>query len=101
MLLLKRYLALFYKLLFCGLRREELLLLKVRDIDFERKILTVQDENSKIPSTRKIPLLSQTTMYLKDYLIAQKTYALLYLFVSPLRDGRLSYGGLTDVVKAL
>lgn len=101
MLLVKRNLALFYTLLFCGLRREELLLLKVRDIDFERKVLTVRAENSKIPRTRNIPLHSQTSMYIKDYLIARKSYTTPFLFVSSLRDDRLSYAGLTDVVKSL
>lgn len=100
-LLLKRNLAMFYTLLFCGLRREELLLLKVRDVDFERKILTVRAENSKIPRTRNLPLHSQVSMYLKDYLKERKSYTTPFLFVSRSRDDRLSYEGLNEIVKSL
>ena len=101
LLLLKRNLVLFYILLFCGLRREELLLLQVRDIDMERKILTVRAETSKIPRTRHLPMHSQIVMYLRDYLKERKHLTTPYLIVSIRRDDRLSYDGLKHLVNKL
>jgi integrase/recombinase XerD len=101
LLLMKRNLAMFYTLLYCGLRREELITLHIRDIDFERKLLTVRAENSKIPRTRHIPLHSQAIMYLKDYLKERKSYTTPFLFVSRHKDTMLSRDGLTDIVKTL
>jgi integrase/recombinase XerD len=100
-LVLKRNLVLFYILLFCGLRKQELLLLKVRDIDFERKMLTVSADTSKSGRTRHIPLHSSTIMYLKDYLSARKKYTTPNLFVSSLRDEKLSADGLIHVIQKL
>ncbi len=96
--LLKRNLVLFYILLFCGLRREELLLLQLRDIDIERRILTVRAETSKIPRTRYVPLHSQVILYLKDYLRERKHLTTPYLIVSSMRDDGLSYDGLKHLV---
>ena len=96
--LLKRNLAMFYVLLFCGLRREELLLLQIRDLDFERKVLTVRAETSKIPRTRHIPLHSQVIMYLRDYLRERRNNTTPYLFVSSQRDDRLTRDGLNQLV---
>jgi integrase/recombinase XerD len=100
-LLLKRNLVLFYILIFCGLRREELLLLQIRDIDFERKMLTVRGDTSKSGRTRQIPLHSTTIMYLKDYLIARKKYVTPYLIVSKSRDERLTTNGLKHLIQKL
>ncbi len=92
--ILKRNLALFHVLLFCGLRREELVLLQVRDIDFDRKMLTVRGETSKVNRTRYIPLHSQVIMHLKDYIQERKRYSSQYLFVSSTRDRGMSIPGL-------
>ena len=100
-LLLKRNLVIFYILLFCGLRKGELLLLQVRDIDLDRKIVTVRAETSKIPRTRRIPLHSDLVIYLKDYLIARKKFTTPYLIVSSTRDDRFSYDGLKHLVRKL
>jgi integrase len=101
LLLLKRNLVLIYVLLFCGLRREELLFLQLRDIDFERKTLTVRAETSKIPRTRHLPLHSQVIMHLKDYLQERRKFITPYLIVSSSRDDRLSYDGLKHLVNKL
>jgi site-specific recombinase XerD len=98
LLILKRNLVLFYILLFCGLRREELMLLQVRDIDFERKILTVRGDTSKSGLTRQVPLHSTCVMHLKDYLAARKKYTTPYLIVSSSHDERLSLDGLIHLV---
>jgi integrase/recombinase XerD len=100
-LILKRNLVMFYILLFCGLRRQELLLLQVRDIDIERRILTVRAETSKIPRTRYIPLHSQTIFHLKNYLIERKKYSTPYLIVSNNIDDRLGQGGLKKLLDKL
>ncbi|MDB5226641.1 MAG: hypothetical protein JWN78_834 [Bacteroidota bacterium] len=99
--LLKRNLTIFYILLFCGLRREELLFLQIRDIDMERKILTVRAETSKIPRTRYIPIHSQLLLQLKDYLRERREYTSPFLIVSSKGDNRLSYEGLNNLVDTL
>lgn len=100
-ILAKRNLAMFYVFLFCGLRKEELLQLQVRDVDLERKILTVRAETSKIPRTRQIPLHTTTVMYLTDYLRERRQKQTPFLFVSNSRDDRISTNGLTDIVTEL
>jgi integrase len=100
-LLLKRNLVIFHILLFCGLRREELILLQVRDIDFDRKMLTVRAETSKVKRTRYIPLHSQLIMYLKDYLQERRKYTTSLLLVSATKDKELCIGGLKHLVKKL
>jgi integrase/recombinase XerD len=97
-LLMKRNLVIFYTLLFCGLRREELLCLTIRDIDLERRILTVRAETSKIPRTRYIPLHSQLLFHLKEYLKERKQFTTPYLIVSSKQDDGLSFDGLKHLV---
>jgi len=101
LLLLKRNLVLFYTLLFCGLRKEELLLLQVRDIDFERKIITIRADTSKSGRSRTLPLHTTLHMYLKDYLAARKSYTTPYLIVSSARDHQLSEYGLNHWVEKM
>lgn len=97
----KRNLLIFYVLLFCGLRREELILLQVRDIDLQRKILTVRGDTSKSGRTRHLPIHSQIMVYLKDYLAERKKLATPYLIASSTRDDKLSYDGLKHLVATL
>ena len=92
--LLKRNLVLFYLLLFCGLRREELILLQIRDIDLQRKVLTIRADNSKTGRSRLLPLHSTTIMHLTDYLNARKRYTTPYLFASSIKDEGLTLNGL-------
>lgn len=100
-LILKRNLALFYLLLLCGLRREELMLLQIRDIDFERKILTIRADTSKSGKSRQIPLHSSLIMYLKDYLMTRKRFTTPFLIVSSAKDEKLSYEGLKHLVEKI
>jgi len=99
--ILKRNLVLFYILLFCGLRREEVMLLQVRDIDFEKKILTVRSETSKSGRSRQLPLHSTCIMHLKDYLNARKDYTTPNLLVSSKRDEPLTYAGLKHLIERI
>lgn len=100
-LLLKRNLAIFYILLFCGLRREELILLQIRDLDFERRIITVRAETSKSNKTRSLPLHSTTILHLKDYLHERKKYTTPYLIVSSTRDNRYTLDGMQHLITTL
>jgi len=97
-LLFKRNLVLFSLLLFCGLRREEVMLLQIRDINLIQKQLTIRSESSKSGKTRLIPLHSSTLMHLKDYLNERKKYTTPYLIVSNRRDDKLTHNGLKHLV---
>jgi site-specific recombinase XerD len=98
MLLFKRNLVIFYLLLYCGLRKEELLLLQVRDIDFERKTVTIRGDTSKSGRTRLIPLHSTTLMHMKDYLSERKDSRTPRLILSTQREHGLSETGLKHLV---
>jgi len=100
-LLLKRNLTLFHLLLFCGLRKEELMSLQVRDIDFERNCLTVRGDTSKSGKSRQLPLHSSLVMYLKDYLQERKKYNTPFLVVSSKQDEKLSIDGLKHLVQKI
>jgi site-specific recombinase XerD len=100
-LVLKRNLLLIYIFLFCGLRREEVLSLQIRDLDLERKLLTVRKEISKSARTRQVPIHQQVELLLKDYLKERKTYTCQYLFVSSNGDHHLSADGLEHVIGKL
>lgn len=100
-LLLKRNVVLLHLLLFCGLRKGELMSLQVRDIDFERRSVTIRGDTSKSGKTREIPLHSSVMMYLKDYFSARKTYTTPYVIVSSNRDEKLTDNGLKHLIDKL
>lgn len=100
-LLFKRNLLLLHLLIYCGLRKEELIHLKIPDIDFERKTATVRAATSKSGRTRLLPLNSATVMHLQDYLRQRKGYTTPYLLVSSSRDDKLTYNGLKHLVEKL
>ncbi len=101
LLILKRNLLLFYLLLFCGLRREELLRLQVRDFDLDKRHLTIRAENSKSQKTRRIPLHPEIIIRYKDYLNQRSEFATQFIFVSSNQDRNLSSGGLEHIVRKL
>ena len=100
-LILRRNLALFYLLLFCGLRKGELLQLQIRDLDIEKRILTIRAEASKTQKSRDIPLQSNTLMVIKEYLQARRGYTTPFLIVSSKCDVALTPEGLNHIVDAL
>lgn len=100
-LTLKRDRTIFYILLFCGLRKSELLGLQIRDVNLEKKILVVRGETSKSKRTRTIPINPILAVHLKDYLDERtKTgYTTPYLIVSTTRDNKFSLGGMKHWVE--
>lgn len=98
---LKRNLVIFHIFIFCGLRKEEVLSLQIRDIDLQKRIITVRKETSKSGRTRLVPLHTYVIMHLKDYLNERKGYASPYLFVSSTKDDKLSSDGLLHLVNKL
>lgn len=101
LLILKRNLVIFHLLLLCGLRREELLQLQIRDIDLDRRILGIRSETSKSGRSRSIPLHSSLIVYLKDYLHIRKQAKCPSLLVSSKGDSSFSDAGLKHLVDNL
>ncbi len=83
--------AMFTVLTLVGLRRGELLNLKVADINFEVGTLLVQASTSKSRTSRVIPMPIALTNVLRDYIMLRKEYAHVLcsdLWVSSRGDGR-------------
>ncbi len=99
----KRNIAMFCVLLCCGLRKGELLGLKILDIDLQRKILTVRAETSKSKINRCIPLNTMALKKLEDYLneLRKKNYQSPYLFVSENSDTEFTDHGFKHLIEKL
>ena len=102
-LALRRDTAMISLLLFCGLRLGEFISLEVRDIDFEKQLLTVRGQTSKSKRTRYIPIHPTLLFHLRDYIAERnrQRYATQYLLVSVAADQALSRHGLKHWVKSL
>jgi integrase len=101
--LLKRDMAMIGILTFCGLRRNELVLIEVRDVDLFSGFITVQPDTSKSKRMRKVPINLQLRMYLKEYLDERRRRGCKtsYLFVANARDRRLELPGLKHWVNRI
>lgn len=99
-LIRKRNLTLIAVPLYCGLRKGELIRLKLLDLDFERKTLTVRAENSKSRRDRVIPMNRFVVRILQDYLGERKKaqYLCPQLFVSNHGDLSFTLSGLKHTV---
>jgi len=99
----KRNWAIFMVLFCCGLRRGELLGLKVLDIDLDHKMLVVRAATSKSRLDRTIPLNVQAFLALTDYLEerAKKGYHNTCLFVSDNMDHEFTKDGLKHTIQVL
>src|SRR5229473_1545940 len=64
--------------LFCGLRRTELLSLKVGDVDLTHGMLLVRGETSKSQVSRNIPLNAQVRRALSEYLDERSQASILF-----------------------
>lgn len=96
--LLKRNLLIFYLLLYCGLRRNELINIRVRDINLPKRQLTVRGETSKSGATRILPLHPNLIPLLEDYYKERKGLTSEYLLVSSRSDKGLTSDGLNHIV---
>lgn len=99
----KRNLAIFATLLYTGVRRGELLGLQITDLDIQRRELTVRAETSKSRIRRFIPISTELTKLLRDYLTERIRRRLTtpYLFASSTRDDRLSADGLKHLIESV
>jgi len=102
-LILRRDIVMLSLLFFCGLRLGEFISLEVRDVDFEKQLLTVRGQTSKSKRTRFIPIHFTLLFHLRDYIAARNKcrYTTQYLVVSTKGDAGLSRDGLKHWVKAL
>lgn len=78
-----------------GLRGQEVINLKISDIDFERK--TIHIRQSKYKKDRIVPLSDVMAIGLKKYLEVEKPY--IWLFNGKEPDGRYSVKGLSWVMR--
>jgi integrase/recombinase XerD len=103
LLVKKRNLAVLNTFLYTGVRKSELLGLKLLDIDFERKHLVVRAEISKSKINRTIPLNSRVIDSLNDYLNERKRlgYQTNYLFVSNNSDRNFTEHGLKHMISKI
>ena len=85
-------LALIYS---AGLRGQEVINLKISDIDFERK--TIHIRQSKYKKDRIVPLAESMAVGLKKYLSAENPH--IWLFNGKEADGRYSVRGLSWVMR--
>lgn len=102
-LLRKRDTAMVSVLMYCGLRRNEILSLEMRDIDLDDGFITVRSETSKSKRTRRIPMNIYLKYDLKEYLKERKSgrYKTSALFVSNTGDQKLSVHGFKHWVERL
>jgi site-specific recombinase XerD len=78
-----------------GLRGQEVINLKISDVDFERKIIHIRQ--SKYKKDRIVPLAETMAIGLKKYLKAENPH--LWLFNGKEPDGRYSVKGLSWVIR--
>jgi len=102
-LVFKRDLTMLYLLFFCGLRKGELIGLRVADIDLEKKLITVRPETSKSKKTRCIPIHQTLFFHIKEYLKERRDqgYKTPSLLVSSSNDEGLTAHGIKHWVKRL
>lgn len=100
---LRRDTAMVSLLLFCGLRKSELLSLLVNDIDIEKREITVRKETSKSVYTRVIKMHPSLLMNIKEYIKERnnKHYKTPYFITSTKVDEQLTADGLKHWVNTL
>lgn len=102
-LLRRRNLALFAILLYTGIRRGELLGLRISDLNLERREITVRAATSKARRSRVIPLNSRALSAVVDYLaeLRRARYSTEHLFPADSRTGALTKDGLAHLVRSV
>lgn len=99
----KRNLALFVTLLYTGIRKSELLNIKMYDLDLERGELKVDAVTSKSKRHKTVPLNALVRRRLLDYIDERrkKGYTTPYLFASDNRDEPLTDQGLKHLIRRI
>lgn len=102
-LILKRDMAMIHILLFTGLRKGEFIGLQGRDIDMDRKTITVRAETSKSKRSRLIPIHPTLMLHLQEYIQERNRlrYRTEYLTVSSTGDIGLTVHGVKHWVQRL
>jgi site-specific recombinase XerD len=98
-----RDLAMVNVFMFCGVRRGELLGIRVTDVDFGKGVLRINGATSKSKTTRYVPLNRVVLQSLDEYMTARKQRCVQceYLWVSDTRDAKFTEHGLNHWVKRI
>jgi integrase len=90
-------------LLFCGLRRGELIGLQVKDIDLGNKNIQIRGETSKSGQTRILRIHPTLVLHVKNYFQVRKAQRIKSekLIISTLQDQGLTMEGLRHWVKSI
>lgn len=102
-LLQSRDTAMISILFFCGLRKGEFISLRVTDIDFKERVLTVRAETSKSKRTRFVPIHPTLYYHLTNYIKERNKsgYKTQFLIVSNNQDKGLTKFGLKHWTETL
>lgn len=102
-LMLRRDTVMISLLLFCGLRKGEFISLQIRDIDLEKKEITIRGETSKSKKTRVLKMHPTLILHLIDYFRERNSRSLKteHLIVSGRGDRGLTREGLKHWTKNL
>lgn len=97
----KRNIAMVMFLVLTGVRKGELLGLKVQDLDMENKFVVIHGETSKSKRDRILPLNPELIPYLEDYLMARADYTTDALWVSNNKDEPFTKHGAKHLTEKL
>jgi integrase len=103
-LALRRDMVIISLLLYCGLRRGELISLQVKDLDMVKGAITIRGETSKSKKSRTLPMHPTLILHLKDYMTerVRHNYKTEHLLVSTNHDNAgLTRNGLRHWEKRL
>lgn len=102
-LLLRRDIMMLGLLLYCGLRKSELLALHVRDVDIIKREVVVRAETSKTKNWRVLKIHPTLLLHIQDYYKERKLKVLKtgFLLVSNKGDSRLTADGLKHWVVSI
>jgi integrase/recombinase XerD len=100
-LLKKRNIAFIITLFYTGIRKGEILGLKLSDLDMKNQLLTVRAEISKSKRTRIIPVHQELMSYLEEYLALIGDYTTNALWVSNNNDRQFTDHGAKHFINHL
>ena len=101
LLLKKRNIAIVMFLALTGVRKNEMLCLKLTDMDMKNKLVTVREETSKSRTSRTIQLSPELIQYLEDYFKYREDYTTDALWVSSTGDRPFSEEGMKHFIDQL